>query len=72
MAHIGTADSYCILGFYRVLPPTEAFPRARAAALQALAIDPALAEARATLAYVSMYHDWDWDAAEREFRKASG
>jgi serine/threonine-protein kinase len=70
MAHIGTADSYCILGFYTALPPTEAFPRARMAALQALELDPRLSEARPTLAYVSMYHDWDWDAAERQFHKA--
>jgi TolB-like protein/Flp pilus assembly protein TadD/tRNA A-37 threonylcarbamoyl transferase component Bud32 len=70
MAHIGMADSYCILGFYTALPPTEAFPKARLAALQALELDPRLSEARPTLAYVSMYHDWDWEAAERQFHKA--
>jgi serine/threonine-protein kinase len=70
MAHAGVADSYCILGFYTALPPREAFPRARDAALRALALDPRLSEARPTLAYVSMYHDWEWDRAEREFRDA--
>jgi TolB-like protein/Tfp pilus assembly protein PilF len=66
-AHAGVADTYAILGFYSALPPTEAFPKAKAAALQALANDPALAEAHPALAYVYMYHDWDWAAAEKEF-----
>jgi eukaryotic-like serine/threonine-protein kinase len=70
MAHIGVADSYCILGFYTALPPTEAFPKAKAAALKALELDRRLSEARPTLAYVSMYHDWDWTAAEQQFRMA--
>jgi serine/threonine-protein kinase len=67
LAHVGVADSYAILGFYCELPPAEAFPAARAAAQRALALDPALAEAHPALAYVAMYHDWDWAAAEREF-----
>jgi serine/threonine-protein kinase len=70
MAHIGVADSYCILGFYTALRPTEAFPRAKAAALRALELEPRLSEARPTLAYVSMYHEWDWSGAERQFRMA--
>jgi tetratricopeptide (TPR) repeat protein len=70
LAHAGVADSYAILGFYSALPPTEAFPKAKAAALKALALEPDLAEAHPALAYVAMYYDWDWAAAEREFRLA--
>jgi serine/threonine-protein kinase len=70
VAHAGVADSYAILGFYSALPPTEAFPKAKAAALRALALDPNLAEAHPALAYVAMYHDWDWAVAEREFQLA--
>ena len=70
MAHIGVADSYCILGFYTALGPSESFPKAKAAALRALELDPLLSEARPTLAYVSMYHEWDWSGAERQFRRA--
>ena len=40
LAHAGIADSYAILGFYCMMPPTEAFPAAKAAALRALEIDP--------------------------------
>ncbi|HEY8256636.1 MAG TPA: protein kinase [Gemmatimonadales bacterium] len=70
LAHAGAADSFAILGFYCAMPPTEAFPRARAAAHRALSIEPDLAEAHPALAYVEMYHDWDWVAAEREFQTA--
>ena len=70
LAHAGLADSYALLGFYCVRRPVEAFGAAKASALRALAINPVLAEARPALAYVAMYHDWDWDAAEREFHQA--
>jgi tetratricopeptide (TPR) repeat protein len=68
MAHFGLADSYVLLGFYTALPPEEAFPRAKASALRALELDPKLSEAWPTIAYVSMYHEWDWSEAERLFR----
>jgi tetratricopeptide (TPR) repeat protein len=53
-----------------MMPPTEAFPAAKAEAHKALNIDPTLAEPHPTLAYCAMYHDWDWAEAEREFRIA--
>ncbi len=70
LAYVGLADSYSILGWYCGLPPTDAFPKARAAARRALEIDPELAEAHNSLAYVSFFHDWKWDQAERSFRRA--
>jgi len=69
-AHAGVADSYAILGFYSTLPPNDAFPKAKAAALRALTCDPALAEAHPALGYVEMHHGWNWAAAEKEFRLA--
>ena len=69
MAHVGLADSYVILGFYEAMVPREAFPRARAAAERALALEPGLADAYPALAYVRMYHDWDWAAAGAEFQR---
>src|SRR5439155_4777817 len=50
-------------------PPAEAEPRARQAALAALARDPLSAEAHTSLAHVHL-HDWDWHAAEKEFKRA--
>ncbi|MEP6995663.1 MAG: protein kinase [Acidobacteriota bacterium] len=70
LAYAGLADAYDVLGFYTVLAPREAFPKAKAAALRALEIDPDLAEARAPLAYAKHYFDWDWAGAEEEYHRA--
>jgi len=71
-AYAGLADSYALMGDweYGVLPPAEAFPKAKAAATRALALDNALGEAHTSLAFVLDLFDWDWVAAEREYRQA--
>jgi tetratricopeptide (TPR) repeat protein len=69
-AYAGIADSYAMLGLYTVLPPNDAFPKAKAAAMKALEIDNGLAEAHATLAFAHFYYDWDARAAESEFKRA--
>ncbi|HQU83949.1 MAG TPA: winged helix-turn-helix domain-containing protein [Pyrinomonadaceae bacterium] len=70
LAYVGLADCYVLLAEYRVMPPNESFPKARAAATKALEIDSRLAEARTSLAYISAFFDWDFPTAEREFKKA--
>jgi len=70
LAYSGLADSYELLGFYGVLPPKEAYSRAKAAATKALEIDPSLAEAHVSLADTRFSLDWDWPGAEAEFKKA--
>jgi len=69
LAHLGLADCYNILGYY-YSEPRHVFPRAKAGAQEALRLQPDLAEARTSLAYVDTYFDWNWDAAERGFRAA--
>ena len=71
-AHAGVADSYALLGSngYDAMPPREAMPRAKTAALEALALDNGLAEAHTSLAYVLMAYDWDLPAARKEFQEA--
>ena len=68
--YAGLADSYNILGYYNALPPTEAYPKGKAAALQALELDDSLAEPHATLGVVKRDFEWDWSGAEEEFQKA--
>ncbi len=68
--YAGLADSYHILGYYNALPPGEAYPKAKAAALKALELDNSLAEPHATLGVVKRDFEWDWSGAEMEFQKA--
>ena len=70
LAYVGLADSYNLLGYYAERPPREAFPKAKAAAQQAVRLDDTLAEAHASLGYSKLFFDWDWDGAEGEFRRA--
>jgi TolB-like protein/Tfp pilus assembly protein PilF len=69
-AHAVMAMSYGMLGFYGFLQPKEAFPKARAAALRALALDEGLSQAHAALALTRLSHDWDWPGGEKECRRA--
>jgi TolB-like protein/Tfp pilus assembly protein PilF len=69
-AYSGLASYYAILPFYSTLSPAEVFPKARSAAEKAVALDEGLAEAHASLAYIRAYYEWDWAAAEREFKRA--
>jgi eukaryotic-like serine/threonine-protein kinase len=71
LAYAGLADSYNSLGSgLAYMPPTKAFPIAKAAAAKALELDDTLAEAHAVLGYVYWFYDWDWLGAEREFKRA--
>lgn len=69
-AYAGIADSYDILGFYNFLSPNEACSKAKAAALKALEIDPALPEALTALGWAHTFYDWDWVAARATFEQA--
>ncbi len=65
LAYAGLADSYLFLGSYWV----EAIPEAKAAALKALELDRTLAEAHVSLGHIKLWLDWDWPAAEVEFKQ---
>jgi tetratricopeptide (TPR) repeat protein len=71
-AYSGLADAYALAGDweYGILPPTEAFPLAKTAANEALALNGRLSEAHTSLAFVLDLYYWDWDTAEKEYRLA--
>jgi TolB-like protein/DNA-binding winged helix-turn-helix (wHTH) protein/Tfp pilus assembly protein PilF len=71
-SYSGLADTYALLGDwqYAVMPPTEAFPKAKTAAIKALELDGALGEAHNSLAFVLDGFDWDLDAGGKEFQRA--
>lgn len=70
LAYSGLADSYALLALYGAKAPNETMPKAKAAAEHALSIDDSLAAVHASLAMALFYHDWDWEGAERAFRRA--
>ena len=65
----GISDAYSLLGFYGAMPPQDAYTRAEIAANSALRIDSNLAEAHVSLGDVSLWSDWNWAAAEAEFKE---
>jgi TolB-like protein/tetratricopeptide (TPR) repeat protein len=73
LAYVGLADSYALLACqvaFGSLDPLEAHPKATEAARKALDLDGDLAEAHASLGNVLASYDWNWSAAEQEFRRA--
>jgi TolB-like protein/Tfp pilus assembly protein PilF len=67
--HAALAQAYTAVNTY-FSSPTEVMPLAKDAAQRALALDPELAPAHVTLGNVRLLFDWDWPAAEREYRRA--
>ena len=68
LAYAGLADSYVVPA--NQLPPREAMPKAKAAAIRALELDETLAEAHVSLGRVFAVYDWDWTSAEKEYKRA--
>jgi TolB-like protein/DNA-binding winged helix-turn-helix (wHTH) protein/Flp pilus assembly protein TadD len=70
-AYSGLADTYALLGDwqYAAMAPETALPRAKAAALKAIELDPGLGEAHTSLGFCLDGFDWDFESAEREFRQ---
>lgn len=70
LAWSGLADSNLLLPEYGDYSPAVYMPRARTAAEKALELDPDLAEANTSLAYVKHAYDWDFAGAEELYKKA--
>jgi TolB-like protein len=69
LAYAGLADAYRAQSTL-FKAPMEVMPKAKAAALKAIQLDDSIAEAHASLGSVEFVFDWDWPAAQREYRKA--
>lgn len=69
-AHAGLAEIYDVVGLYGMLPPIEAYEKAKAAAKTASTLDNRIAEAHAALGFAILRYDWDWKGAEAEHRRA--
>jgi TolB-like protein/DNA-binding winged helix-turn-helix (wHTH) protein/Tfp pilus assembly protein PilF len=69
-AYAGLADTYSMMSNYGLAIPAEAMPRAKAAAVRAIELDPNLAAAHNALADIAEDYDYDWHTAEKEFQRA--
>ena len=71
-AYTGLGDAYALSGDweYGILSPEDAFPKAKAAVTKALELDDKLAEAHTSLAFILDLYDWDWESAEKEYKRA--
>jgi adenylate cyclase len=69
-AWAGLAGAYSNQAGYGWAPLAPSFELARSAARQALALEPALAEAHAELGWVQMNHEWDWHVADASYARA--
>jgi TolB-like protein/Tfp pilus assembly protein PilF len=70
LAYAGLADAYSFIGVYAVQRPRSILAEAIAAAERALELDPELAEAHTSLAFIKLANDWDLPGAAREFTRA--
>ncbi len=70
LAYAGLADCYNLLSILEAMPPQEAFMKARSAALRALEIDGTLAEAHTSLGWIKWVYEWNWNEAEKDFKRA--
>ncbi|HEX5885616.1 MAG TPA: protein kinase [Pyrinomonadaceae bacterium] len=70
LAYSGLADTYAVLTAYTNIPARQVMPKAKEAALKALALDDTLAEAHASMGQIARYYDYDFLTAEREYRRA--
>jgi TolB-like protein/Tfp pilus assembly protein PilF len=72
LAHAGLAECWGLRGFseFGDVPARAAMPRAKAAAVEALRLEPRLPEGHTWLGMIHFLFDWDWAAAEQEFRGA--
>jgi serine/threonine-protein kinase len=69
-AHAALADVFAVLPLWSDLAPDQTYPRARAAALEALRIDSTLASPWAVLGDYNAMYAWNWAEAERDFRRS--
>ena len=69
-AYAGLANTYTLLTGYSMSPSSKYMPQARTAALRAVELNDKLPEAHTALALVVQNYDWDWQMAEKEFKRA--
>lgn len=70
LAYVGLADAYRAMSLAGEMPADQFLPKAQTAASKAIEIDDTLAEAHYALGSILFWYDWDWNAAENQFKRA--
>ena len=70
LAFSGKADCYCSLGILGGFSPEEVMKEGKQAAVKAIELDPDLAEAHTSLAFVEIVYNWNWELADQKFKLA--
>jgi TolB-like protein len=70
LAYVGVAEAYAVMPSYPYMSPKEAMPQAKIAIAKALELDPELPEAHTLSAVIAATFDWDWEKAERDFKRS--
>jgi serine/threonine protein kinase/Tfp pilus assembly protein PilF len=70
LAYAGTANVYATLGILNLAPPSEMIPKAKMALERALELDDQLAEAHNQTANIAFYYEWDWETADKSYKRA--
>ena len=68
--YVGLANLYLWTGFLGSSPASEAYPKAKEAALNALQLDETIGDAHSALGFVLTQYEWDWTGAQAEFKRA--
>ena len=71
LPYSGLSSGYVYLGAIGQMPTKIAYPKAKENAIKALELDDTLAESHLSLAMVNFFYEWDWDAAQKRFIKAT-
>ena len=69
-AYSGIADASALLASWQFASSAEQYPIAEKAARRAIDLDPSLADAHASLGFVKLNWEWDWEGALDELHKA--
>jgi len=67
---VGLARAHARMAEYSYAPGSYTYPKAKAAIVRALEIDPSSAEARAAFGNILLFCDWNWAETEREIETA--
>lgn len=70
LPYLGLAKTWIMFGIHGLQRPDDAYPRARAAVTRALALDSGLSEGYAAMGDIEKGYEWNWSAAEIQYRRA--